>query len=79
MRFTLKTNGWYFRGLYYFWSGKLIHCEYGLSERLLELYEGKKEMVAYSYNNYLFTAWPSDRIQQRERTGPLHLHVVLIL
>jgi hypothetical protein len=61
-----------------FGAGKLIQYEYGFSERLLELYEGKKEMVAYSYNNYLFTAWPSDRIQQRERTGPFHLHVVLI-
>ena len=43
-----------------FGNRKLIRNEHGLSERLLELYEGKKKMVAYPYDHNLFAAWPSD-------------------
>jgi hypothetical protein len=45
-----------------FGIGKLIQNEHGLFERLLELYEGEKKMVANPYNNNLFTAWAFNRI-----------------
>jgi hypothetical protein len=43
-----------------FGTGKLIQIGYGLSERLLELYEGEKKMVANPDDNYLFAAWTFD-------------------
>jgi len=62
MERLIKNRVMVFPWFILFLERKIIQYENGLSERLLELHEGKKEVVAYPYNNYLFTAWPSDRV-----------------
>jgi hypothetical protein len=51
---------------------------YGFSERLLEIYDGKKKMVADPHHSYFPAAWIIDCLQQWQCPGSFYLYPLLI-